>query len=228
MRKKMRKYQPGGTQTTRTGPAGPYESTDGGPSVPPVRTPANMSTPANASQPVAAETPVAPITSNATGQAPVAPAVDPLLAANEKYTKLGYRPGKARRLAMKEVNPMGKEKVSGSDVLNTISSGLDLVNKSSGAIGAFRQALGRNKNGGETRSAFAKNGGTMSGKELRKTSGFMKAGGSVSRQATRSAKKYDQAAKAYSKGNEKKGARKMAKANKLAVAKKGGIKTRKR
>jgi hypothetical protein len=62
----------------------------------------------------------------------------------------------------------------------------------------------------------------------------MKAGGSVSRQATRSAKKYDQAAKAYSKGNEKKGDRKMAKANKLAVtnklavAKKGGIKTRKR
>jgi hypothetical protein len=220
MRKKMRKYQPGGTQTTRTGPAGPYESTEGVPSAPPVRTPANI-TPANASQPVAAETPVAPITSNATGQAPVAPAVDPLLAANEKYTKLGYRPRRARKLAMKEVNPLGKEKVSGSDVLNTISSGLDLATKGSNTIGAFR-------------SAFQKNGGQMSGKELRKTSGFMKAGGSVSRQATRSAKKYDQAAKAYSKGNEKKGDRKMAKANKLAVtnklavAKKGGIKTRKR
>ena len=68
----------------------------------------------------------------------------------------------------------------------------------------------------------------MSGKELRKTSGFMKEGGSVARKATRSAKKYDQAAKAYSKGKMAKGDRKMAKGNKLAVVKKPGIKTRKR
>lgn len=222
MRKKMRKYQPGGTQTTRTGPAGPYEGTDGGPSIPPVSTPANISTPANASQPLPAEAPVAPITSNATGQAP---AVDPLLAANEKYTKLGYNPRKARRMAMKEVNPMGKEKISGANVLNTISSGLDLVNKSSGAIGAVR-------------SAFKQNGGEMSGKQLRKTSGFMREGGSVKktiRQAKRAGKKYDKATTAYTKGNIAKGDRKMAKGDKLAgkvnklqTAKRGGSVARKR
>ena len=208
MRKKMRKYQPGGTQgaTRRTGPGGPFQT--GEPTAPPVTTPPNIS-PANSSQTIPAEQPVAPITSNATGQAP---AVDPLLAANEKYTKLGYNPRKARRMAMKEVNPLNKEKVSGANVLNTISSGLDLVNKTSGTIGAVR-------------SAFQRNGGQMSGKELRKTSGFMQEGGSVKktiRQAKRASKKYDKAATAYSKGNMAKGDRKMAKGDKLAVAKKGG------
>ena len=216
MRKKMRKYQPGGTPVTRTGPAGPYQSAE-----PPVPTPPNMA-PANSSQPLPAEQPIAPITSNATGQAP---AVDPLLAANEKYTKLGYNPRKARRMAMKEVNPMGKEKISGANVLNTISSGLDLVNKSSGAIGAVR-------------SAFKQNGGEMSGKQLRKTSGFMQEGGSVKktiRQAKRAGKKYDKATTAYTKGNIAKGDRKMAKGDKLAgkvnklqTAKRGKSVTRKR
>lgn len=219
MRKKMRKYQPGGTQATRTGPAGPFQS--GEPTAPPVSTPPNVP-PANSSQPIPAEQPVAPITSNATGQAP---AVDPLLAANEKYTKLGYNPRKARRMAMKEVNPLNKEKVSGANVLNTISSGLDLVNKSSGAIGAVR-------------SAFQRNGGQMSGKELRKTSGFMREGGSMkkaARKANRAVKKYVGAEKAYTAGNMKKGARKeakgdkiAAKVNKIQTAKRGGSVARKR
>lgn len=206
MRKKMRKYQPGGTPVTRTGPAGPFQS--GEPTAPPVSTPPNVP-PANSSQPIPAEQPIAPITSNATGQAP---AVDPLLTANEKYTKLGYNPRKARRMAMKEVNPLGKEKVSGANVLNTISGTLDLVNRGAGTIGAVR-------------SAFNQNGGEMSGKQLRKTSGFMREGGSVKktiRQAKKAGKKYDKAATAYSKGNMAKGDRKMAKGDKLAVAKKGG------
>ena len=226
MRKKMRKYQPGGTtRVGSTGPAGPYTATDGEPPAPPVSTPPNVSVPANASQPLPPEAPVAPITSNATGQAP---AMDPLLAAQEKWDKFykGKRPGRARRKAMKEVNPLNKQKVSGATVLNTIKSGLDLANQSTNVISAARKAFGQ-KNGGQI-SAFQKNGGQMSGKELRKTSGFMKEGGSVARKATRSAKKYDQAAKAYSKGKMAKGDRKMAKGNKLAVVKKPGIKTRKR
>ena len=216
MRKKMRKYQSGGTPVTRTGPAGPYQSAES-----PVSTPPNMP-PANSSQPIPAEQPIAPITSNATGQAP---AVDPLLAANEKYTKLGYNPRKSRRMAMKEVNPLNKEKTSGANVLNAISSGLDLVNKSSGAIGAVR-------------SAFNQNGGEMGGKQLRKTSGFMQEGGSVKktiRQAKRAGKKYDKATTAYTKGNIAKGDRKMAKGDKLAgkvnklqTAKRGKSVTRKR
>jgi hypothetical protein len=213
MRKKMKKYQPGGQEGmgTRNQP-NPVQ-----PVAPVMKTPPN-SAPVNANQPQAPQAPVTPITSSATAQAP---AMDPLLAANEKYTKLGYNPRKARRMAMKEVNPMNKQKVSGADVLNTISGGLDLVNKSSGAIGAVR-------------SAFQKNGGQMGGKQLRKTSAFMPDGGSgsgskkkVARKATRAAKNYDKAATAYSKGNMAKGDRKMAKADKLAVAKKGGSIARK-
>jgi len=217
MRKKMKKYQPGGQQGmgTRNQP-NPVQ-----PVAPVMKTPPN-SAPVNANQPQAPQAPVTPITSSATAQAP---AVDPLLSANEKYTKLGYNPRKARRMAMKEVNPMNKQKMSGSDVLNTISSGLDLVNKSSGTIGAVR-------------SAFQKNGGQMSGKQLRKTSAFMQDGGSakkVARKADRAVKKYVAAEKAYTSGNMKKGARKeakgdkiAAKVNKLQTAKRGGTKTRKR
>ena len=234
MRKKMKKYQPGGQQGmgTRNQP-NPVE-----PVAPVMKTPPN-SAPVNASQPQAPQAPVTPITSGATAQAP---AMDPLLVANEKYTKLGYNPRKARRMAMKEVNPMNRQKVSGADVLSTINQGLDLANKTSGTIGAVRQALGRNKNGGETRSAFAKNGGTMSGKQLRKTSAFMQDGGSVNKSmnmekktktANKARKKYEKAATAYSKGNDKKGDRKMAKGNKLfkksqGVMKYGGTKRRKK
>jgi hypothetical protein len=195
MRKKMRKYQPGGS-TTRTQP-NPVN-----PVAPVAKEPVNTGL-QNAGQPQAAQTPVTPITNSATAQAP---AMDPLLAANEKYTKLGYNPRKARRMAMKEVNPLNRDRISGKDVLGTAGNVLKLANESAGTIGAFR-------------SVFNQNGGVVSGKQLRKANGFMEDGGSVKkagRKATRAMKKYIGAEKAYTSGNMKKGARKEAKGDKIA------------
>ncbi len=225
MRKKMRKYQPGGTNVQRSA-AGPPNTIQPIDPTSNIIAPPQDVNPVNANQPTAPEAPVTPITSGETAQAPV---MDPLLAANEKYAKLGYNPRKARRLAMKEVNPLNKKKVSGADVLNTISSGLDAANKTAGTIGAIR-------------SAFQKNGGQMGGKQLRKTSGFMESGGSVNKPmnmkkktktANKAAKKYGQATTAYSKGNSKKGDRKKAKGDALlaksrGVMKYGGTKRRKK
>ena len=211
MRKKMKKYQPG---------AEVKMGTRNQPNVvnPVMKAPSN-SAPVNASQPQAPEPSVTPITSNATGAAP-----DPTMDAYNRNIAMGMRPRKARNMAMKETGI--KSKVDPNQVLGAIGQGLELANKSAGAIGAFR-------------SAFRENGGEMSGKQLRKTSGFMKEGGSVARKAGRKAnkafKKYVGAEKAYSTGNMKKGARKEAKGDKIAAkvdklqtAKRGGTKTRKR
>lgn len=211
MRKKMKKYQPGGEQ-------GMDPRNQPSPVNPVMKQPAN-STPVNASQPQAAEPPVTPITSNATGAAP-----DATMEAYNRNIAMGMRPRKARNMAMKETGI--KSKVDPNKVLGAIGQGLELANRSAGTIGAFK-------------SAFHKNGGEMSGKQLRKTSGFMKEGGSVEKKAARKAnkafKKYVGAEKAYSAGNMKKGARKEAKADKivakvdkLQTAKRGGTKTRKR
>ena len=191
MRKKMKKYQPGGEQGmgTRNQPT---------PVNPVMKEPTN-SAPVNASQPQAPQAPVTPITSSATGAAP-----DPTMNAYNRNIAMGMRPRQARNRAMKETGI--KSKIDPNQVIGTIGEGLKLANNTAGTIGAFR-------------SAFQKNGGEMSGKQLRKTSGFMEEGGSVKKSgriAKRAVKKYDKAGKLYEKGNVKKGDKKWAKGNKIA------------
>lgn len=215
MRKKMKKYQPGGEQGmgTRNQPT-PVNPV---PVNPVMKQPPN-SAPVNASQPQAPQAPVTPITSNATGAAP-----DPTMNAYNRNIAMGMNPRRARNMAMKETGI--KTKIDPNKVIGTIGEGLKLANSSANTIGAFR-------------SAFQKNGGEMSGKQLRKTSGFMKEGGIVkkaARKANKAVKKYVGAAKAYDSGNMKKGDRLdrrgdkfAAKLNKLQTAKRGGTKTRKK
>ena len=242
MYKKMKKYPMGGSyrKMNMGGMNGPGDEVTGGPlqnteMLPPVKPPMN-SGPQNAGQTVPVEQPAAPITS---GQTATVPTTDPLIVAMNKYKQMGYGDGKARRMAMKEVNPLNKKKTSVSDVVGGISSGLDMVNKATSTAGAISNLFNR-KDGGEKKSMFMSAGGTMSGRDLRRKKSFtMEDGGSVAKKAGRKAnkayKKYVGAEKAYSAGNMKKGDRKMkkgdklaSKVNKLQTAKRGGTKMRKR
>lgn len=217
----MRKFSPKAYAGMEVPPNQPVVGTDVPPNQPIIEEP--VSPPANTTVPSTPAAPVAPITSNATGQVP-APQVDPLLAANKKYLELGYRPGKARRMAMKEVNPTGRQKVKIGDVMQGINTGLDLVNKGTNVAGAISNIVNK-EYGGAKKSRFQAGGGVMSGKELRMKKGF-ESGGEMggksgnlkkqTRKSNRAAKAYGKAASSYSKGNMKKGDRQMKRGNRIS------------
>ena len=215
MRKKMSR---GGTRTKANYPTRKaYAGMEVPPNQPIIEEP--VSPPANTTVPSTPAAPVAPITSNATAQVP-APQADPLLAANKKYLELGYRPGKARRMAMKEVNPMNKQKVKIGDVMQGINTGLDLVNKGTNVAGAISNVVNR-QYGGAKKSKFQAGGGVMSGKDLRRAKSYQMGGESgnlkkQTRKSNRAAKAYGKAASSYSKGNMKKGDRQMKRGNRIS------------
>ena len=234
MRKKMRKYNPGGP----TGPGNVITPDKTQPVNPPMNPPVNSTVP----QPTTP--PVQDITSNATAQVPQTGTGNALLDAQNRYIAAGYRKGQAKRMARKEVNPTlaGEQAAYAfkqqkranrpkfgqilSDAASAANTGLDLVNKATPIVSALRKEIG-----GATKSRFESGGGIMSAKELRKLNGFkMEEGGSV-RQMKRDTKllgkaadTYSKATSSYNKGKVKKGDRQMKRADKKAarVAKRMG------
>ena len=237
MRKKMRKYNPGGP----TGPGNVITPDKTQPVNPPMNPPVNSTVP----QPTTP--PVQDITSNATAQVPQTGTGNALLDAQNRYIAAGYRKGQAKRMARKEVNPtLAGEQAAYAfkqqkkanrpkfgEVLQNVASaantGLDLANKVTPVVGALR----RNALGGATKSRFESGGGVMSGKELRRNKSFESGGetggrdmintGKSTRAFNKAAKTYSKAAKSFNKGKTKKATRqmnradrKMSRANKIS------------
>lgn len=227
MRKKMRKYNPGGP----TGPGNVVTPDKTQPVNPP------MNPPVNSTVPQATPAPVAPITSGATAQVPQSGTGNALLDAQNKYEAAGYGKMRARRMARKEVNPtlagqqaayeFKQQKKANrpkfgqilSDAASAANTGLDLVNKATPIVSALRK-----KNGGATKSRFESGGGVMSGKELRRAKSFESGGetggrdmyntGKSTRAFNKAGKAYGKAAKSFSKGKTKKATRQMYRADK--------------
>ena len=236
MRKKMRKYNPGGP----TGPGNVITPDKTQPVNPPMNPPVNSTVPQTTTQPAA------PITNSATAQVPQTGTGNALLDAQNRYIQAGYRKGQAKRMARKEVNPTlaGEQAAYAfkqqkranrpkfgqilSDAASAANTGLDLVNKATPIVSAIRR-----ENGGATKSRFESGGGVMSGKELRRNKSFESGGetggrdmyntGKSTRAFNKAGKAYGKAAKSFSKGKTKKAARqmnradrKMSRANKIS------------